>query len=182
MGTVLTTEAASTVMLSWSFRRMGVMLGLVTAPIIGLDQLTKLYIASHFPLYETRALIPNWLDLTYTLNPGAAFSLFATMPSAARQALFLVLSCIAAVVLLVLLARRGTSAALQIGFALILGGTLGNLIDRIVRGRVIDFIYFHHDSFSYPVFNIADSAITIGVATVLLVSYLSDRTSNRSNA
>ncbi|MBV8450704.1 MAG: signal peptidase II [Deltaproteobacteria bacterium] len=173
MGSALATEAARSGTHSWSFSRMWVMLGSITVPIIGLDQLTKLYIASHFPLYESRAIIPNWLDLTYTLNPGAAFSLFATMPAAARKVLFLVLSCTAAVVLLVLLAGRSTSATSRVGFALILSGTLGNLIDRLVRGRVVDFIYFHHDSFSYPVFNVADSAITIGVATILLVSFRS---------
>jgi signal peptidase II len=139
--------------------------------VVVLDQLTKFYVALHFTLEQARAIIPNWLDLTYALNPGAAFSLFATMPAGARQLFFLVLSCAATVVLLVLLARRNTSWPSGVAFALILGGTLGNLIDRLVRGRVVDFIYFHHDSFSYPVFNIADSAITIGVAIILLVSF-----------
>ena len=182
MGSVLATEAARASTFSCSFGRMCAMLGSITVPIVGLDQLTKLYIASHFPLYETRPIIPNWLDLTYTLNPGAAFSLFATMPAAAREVLFLVLSCTASVVLLVLMAGRSTSAMSRAGFALILGGTLGNLIDRLVRGRVVDFIYFHHDSFSYPVFNVADSAITIGVATILLVSFLNRPALDRSSA
>jgi signal peptidase II len=168
--------------LAWSFSAMCLMLGAITLPVAGLDQLTKFYIASHFALDETHALIPNWLDLTYTLNPGAAFSLFATMPAEAREIFFLVLSCIAAVVLLVLLAWRSNSVTLRVGFALILGGTVGNLIDRVFRGRVVDFIYFHHDSFSYPVFNIADSAITIGVATILLVSFLSGQAPDRSSA
>jgi signal peptidase II len=173
--TVLAAKAAQPEAHSWSFTRMAAMLGSITVPVVGLDQLTKLYIASHFSLYGTRAIIPNWLDLTYTLNPGAAFSLFATMPAAVREVLFLVLSGTAVIVLLVLLARRSASTASQVGFALILGGTVGNLIDRIIRGQVVDFIYFHHDSFNYPVFNVADSAITIGVATVLLASYLSAR-------
>ena len=164
-------SAAAPAALSWSLSRLWAMLAAVTLPVVALDQLSKLYVASHFQLYEMRPIIPNWLDLTYTLNPGAAFSLFATMPPAARQILFLVLSCGATLVLLVLLARRNTSAISGVGFALILGGTLGNLIDRLVRGRVVDFIYFHHDSFSYPVFNIADSAISIGVATILLISF-----------
>jgi signal peptidase II len=144
--------------------------------------MSKLYVASHLALYGTRALIPNWLDLTYTLNPGAAFSLFATMPSAIRDTFFLVLSCVATVVLLVLIARPITSISSRVGFALILGGTLGNFIDRAVRGRVVDFIYFHHDAFSYPVFNVADSAITIGVATILVVSFLGGPTRDSSRA
>ena len=171
MGSVLATEVGSPDTLWWSFSRLCALLASVTIPIVGLDQLSKLYVAAHFPLYATHTIIPNWLDLTYTLNPGAAFSLFATMPAAAREIFFLMLSCTATVVLLTLLARRTTSAGYRIGFALILGGALGNLIDRLARGRVVDFIYFHHDSFSYPVFNVADSSITIGVAIVLIVGW-----------
>jgi signal peptidase II len=147
------------------------MLGFVAVPVVALDQLTKLYIASHFSLYRTLPIIPNWIDLTYTLNPGAAFSLFATLPAALRRIFFLVLSIAAIVVLLVMLTRSTTRAWSGFAFALILGGTIGNLIDRLVRGRVIDFIYFHHDSFSYPVFNLADSAITIGVAIILTIGF-----------
>jgi signal peptidase II len=181
MGSVLTTDVAATGALSWSFSRLCAMLGSITMPIVGLDQLTKLYIASHLPLYGTRAIIPNWLDLTYTLNPGAAFSLFATMPAAAREVLFMVLSCTAILVLIVLMARRTTTRRACVGFALILGGTIGNLVDRLARGRVVDFIYFHHDSFSYPVFNVADSAITIGVAIILMVSLLSGPAPGRAS-
>jgi signal peptidase II len=181
MGSVLATDVAGTGTLSWSFGRLCAMLGTITMPIVGLDQLTKLYIASHLPLYGTGAIIPNWLDLTYTLNPGAAFSLFATMPATARAVFFIVLSFAAILVLLVLLARRTTSGRSCIGFALILGGTIGNLIDRLARDRVVDFIYFHHDSFSYPVFNIADSAITIGVAIILVVSLLSGPAPDRAS-
>jgi signal peptidase II len=75
------------------------------------------------------------------------------------------------VVLVVLLARRATPISSAIAFALILGGTIGNLIDRLAIGRVVDFIYFHHKSFNYPVFNIADSAITTGVVIILLFSF-----------
>lgn len=151
------------------------MIGLVTAPVLALDQFTKLYIASHFKPYEMVPLIHNWLALTYTLNPGAAFSLFATMPAEFRGIFFIVLSAIAIVVLVVLLMRGSTSLSYGIAFASILGGTIGNLIDRLARGKVIDFIYFHHDSFSYPVFNIADSAITIGVAIIIIVSIFDGR-------
>jgi signal peptidase II len=122
------------------------------------------------PLYRTIPIVSDWLDVTFTLNPGAAFSLFATMPARLRHWFFVVLSFGAIVVLLVLLARR-TEAWSNFAFALILGGTIGNLIDRLVRGRVIDFIYFHHESFNYPVFNLADSAITIGVAIILFESF-----------
>lgn len=148
------------------------MLPLVTLPVLALDQLSKLYVSSHLLMFQEVAVIRGWLDITYTLNPGAAFSLFATMPPGFRGVFFIALSLIAIVVLIVLLARRSTPVDSAIAFALILGGTIGNLIDRIARGEVIDFIYFHHKSFSYPVFNVADSAITIGVAIILIASLL----------
>lgn len=146
------------------------MLGLVTLPVLILDQLTKYLISTNLELYSSRIpIIPGWLDLTYTLNPGAAFSLFATMPAMFRRLFFVVLSIAAIIVLTYLIVRRTTTFTSSLGFALILGGTIGNLIDRLVRGKVTDFIYFHHASFSYPVFNVADSAITIGVAIILLI-------------
>ena len=144
------------------------MLAAVTLPVLLLDQLSKHLVSTHMQLYRSVPLLPGWLDLTYTLNPGAAFSLFATMPAGFRQIFFIALSITAIVVLTALIARRATPLSSALAFALILGGTIGNLIDRLARGRVIDFIYFHHESFSYPVFNIADSAITTGVAIVLL--------------
>ncbi|HKV53919.1 MAG TPA: signal peptidase II [Candidatus Binataceae bacterium] len=174
MGSGLAPNLAGPPAASRGHTRIWSMLALVTVPVVALDQVTKAYIAAHFHLYQTFTLVPNWLDLTYTLNPGAAFSLFATLPAAIRGTLFIVLSIAAAIVLLALLARRSTSVSSAIAFALILGGTIGNLIDRVVRGKVIDFIYFHHDRFSYPVFNAADSAITIGVAIILIFGLLTD--------
>jgi len=146
------------------------LLALVTLPVLVLDQLSKHLVATELALHSSIVIVPGWLDLTYTLNPGAAFSLFATMPAGFRRVFFVALSVAAIIVLTVLIARRTTSLASAIAFALILGGALGNLYDRLARGVVIDFIYFHHAWFSYPVFNLADSAITIGVALVLLLS------------
>jgi signal peptidase II len=163
-------------------RRFWMLIALVTMPVLALDQLSKLYIRSHFRLYETVPIVPNWLDVTYTLNPGAAFSLFATMPAGFRSVFFIVLSIAAIIVLGALLARSATSLASSISFALILGGTIGNLIDRLARSVVIDFIYFHHNSFSYPVFNVADSAITVGVAIILLFSVMGDHQSGEKAA
>jgi signal peptidase II len=146
---------------------------LVTTPVLAADQLSKVYIRAHFKPYQAVALIPNWLDLTHTMNPGAAFSLLATTPAGLRGTFFVALSAIAIVVLVALLARRSTPLGSGIAYALILGGTIGNLIDRLERGVVTDFIYFHHNSFSYPVFNLADSAITVGVALILIFAAMS---------
>lgn len=158
------------------------MAGMITLPILILDQLSKIYVSSHFRMFEIYPLIPGWLDCTYTLNPGAAFSLFANMPAAFREAFFIGLSAAAVVVMTVLIARRSTTTTMALACALVLSGTIGNLIDRVIRGRVIDFIYFHHDAFRYPVFNLADAAITTGVAMILLLSWLHERAASRQPA
>lgn len=156
------------------------MVGLVSIPVLALDQLSKLYVRTHLTPYQSVPIIPHWFSITYTLNPGAAFSLFASLPEAVRETLLTVLSAAAIVVLLLLLARGARPTILSAAFALILGGAAGNLVDRLARGRVIDFIHLHYYGYSYPVFNIADSAITIGVALIILRSGLHARPTDRS--
>ena len=155
------------------WRRFGTMVGLVALPVLVLDQLVKLYIIGHLKLFEQIDLVPHWLAITYTLNSGAAFSLFATLAPAVREVMLDGLAAAAVVVLGVLLARGTRPPIVSAAFALIMGGAAGNLFDRVVRGRVVDFIYVHYYAWSYPVFNIADSAITIGVAIILLHSVFS---------
>jgi signal peptidase II len=161
-------------------RRLSVMVGAVTVPVLALDQLSKFYITTHLALYQTIALIPNLLDITYTRNPGAAFSLFADLRPEFRDIFFFTLSAIAIIVLVLLLSFGSRTATTSIAFALILGGTIGNLIDRAARGNVVDFIYVHRYAFHYPVFNVADSAITIGVALVLIFPWVSPGQQRRS--
>lgn len=158
------------------------MVGVITLPLLILDQISKLYVSSHFQLFETYRLIPGWVDCTYTLNPGAAFSLFANMPDIFREAFFIGLSAAAVVVMTILIARRSTATSTAFACALVLAGTVGNLIDRVARGRVIDFIYFHHESFHYPVFNFADATITTGVALILLFSWMHERSASRTSS
>lgn len=153
--------------------RFAAMMGLVALPVFALDQLTKLYIVRHFRLFEQIDLIPHWLAITYTLNSGAAFSLFTNLPPAIRGLMLDGLAGAAVLVLGVLLARGARPPIVSVAFALIMGGAAGNLLDRAVRGRVVDFIYVHYYAWSYPVFNIADSAITIGVAIILIHSVFS---------
>jgi signal peptidase II len=140
----------------------------VTLPVVVLDQVSKYLVATHLKPFEVLTLIPHILALTYTLNPGAAFSLFTNLPPWLRAG-FLVAVSVAAIVIIAVLLFRSRKVSIQtVALALILGGAVGNLTDRIVRGRVVDFIYVHYYGLSYPVFNIADSAITIGVTIVLL--------------
>ncbi len=149
-------------------RTLAVLFGAVTVPVLIVDQLTKLYVSSHFRLYDSLPVIPHWFAITYTLNPGAAFSLFAGLAPGLRSAFLFSLSALAIVVLIWLLAKGEAVSATTVAFALILAGATGNLIDRLARGQVIDFIHVHYYAYSYPIFNVADSAITIGVALIIL--------------
>ena len=161
-----TTDPARPAVPSW--RLLWLTLGLVSFPVLLIDQASKLWIVSHLKLYETIPLVPHWLDLTYTLNPGAAFSLFAGLTAHLRATLLLTVSIATALIIVWVLARSECFTPVTLGLGLILGGAGGNLIDRAVKGRVVDFIYVHYrQAFRYPVFNLADSAITIGVALIL---------------
>ncbi len=138
--------------------------------VVAADRLSKLWIVAHIPAGHAITVIPHVLRLTHVLNTGAAFSLFedASNPYTVRYVL-IGFSIVAAVVILALLWRTGrrfstTTAAL----ALILGGALGNLYDRIHLHFVIDFLEVHIATYHYPDFNIADSAIVIGACLLLL--------------
>ncbi len=141
----------------------------LTIPIVVLDQVSKFLVSSRMDLYESITLIPNYLDITFTRNPGAAFSMFATMPPWMRVGLLVTFIAIAIVVLIVLLFQCERIDLTSIAFALILAGAAGNLIDRLTRGfQVIDFIRAHYYDLNWPVFNVADSAISVGVALIVL--------------
>ncbi len=154
----------------WNLRRLRAMLFGVALPVFAIDQLSKVLVARNLRPFERIDLIPHLLAITYTQNPGAAFSLFAGMPPMARNLVLGGLAAGAVVILGVLLARGARPAMISLAFALIMGGAAGNLLDRALRGRVVDFIYVHYYAWSYPVFNLADSAITVGVAIVLIHS------------
>ncbi|MBK5968638.1 signal peptidase II [Thiorhodovibrio winogradskyi] len=139
----------------------------LTATVILLDQLTKWLAERLLPLHEPVALMPM-LNLTLMHNEGAAFSLLADAGGWQRW-LFAAFALLVTIVLVVWLLRldareRMTAAAL----ALLIGGAVGNLIDRLRTGRVVDFIDVYYGDWHWPAFNIADSAITIGVALLLI--------------
>ncbi len=147
------------------------LVGLVTIPLLVLDQATKLYVRSHMTLYESIPIIRNFVDITYTRNAGAAFSMFTNLPPWFRGAFLFSLSIAAIVALLVLLTQSDRITPTSIGFALILAGASGNLIDRAVRGEVVDFIRVHYYALNYPIFNVADSAISVGVTLILYAAF-----------
>ncbi len=157
------------------------LLGAITIPVILLDQATKLFVQAHMALYESIAIIPNYLDITYTLNPGAAFSMLADAPPWLRKTFLLTMACAAIIVLAVIIVRADRVSISSVAFALILGGAIGNLIDRAVRGRVIDFMRAHYYDLNYPIFNVADSAISIGVALIILTAFFGSDDEPKSN-
>jgi signal peptidase II len=148
-------------------------LQLVTALfIVLLDRLAKWTIAKDIPLHESVKLIPHFFYLTHVENRGAAFGLFAESPSQWKIALLVLFSVVALVIVSALLWRNShTMTSTGIGLSLILGGAIGNLWDRVLNGRVVDFLLFYLGSYQWPAFNVADSAIVIG-AGLLVVEIL----------
>jgi signal peptidase II len=161
-----------------SWRPFGILVGLLAVPLIVIDQISKIYVASHMELFESIPIVPNWFDITYTQNPGAAFSMFVNLPPSVRLLMLCAMSSIACIVLLVMLARAEEISLMSFALALILAGASGNLIDRAMRnGHVIDFIRVHYYDLSYPIFNVADSAISVGVALIILSSLFGEKDS-----
>lgn len=144
--------------------------------VIGLDQLTKIWIVKSFLLYESLEIIPGFFNLTYLTNKGAAFGFLAGVTAAWRHYFFLVLASVALIILTVAWFRiRKDHPFYGPALALIAGGAIGNLIDRVRLGAVVDFLDFYVASYHWPAFNVADSAITIGVALFLVANYLEER-------
>ncbi|MGH7783479.1 MAG: signal peptidase II, partial [Candidatus Binatia bacterium] len=139
--------------------------------IVATDQTTKYIIDRTMPLNHSVSLIDNVFSLTYIRNTGAAFGIFAGS-SAGFRLPFLVLVSVAAIgfILMMLKRLRNGETGLIMALAFILGGAIGNLIDRIVYGEVIDFLDVYWSSYHWPAFNVADSFITVGVA--ITVYYL----------
>ncbi|WP_321492938.1 signal peptidase II [uncultured Desulfobacter sp.] len=143
-------------------------LALVSISVLVLDQITKWLIIKHVPLYSHIRVIDHFFDITHILNPGGAFGFFAEQSPGIRKFIFLFLS--SGVALFVLWLYRKTAEEhifLSYGLALIFGGAIGNLIDRFRFGKVVDFLEFYIGSFHWPAFNVADSAISIGMGILI---------------
>lgn len=141
---------------------------------MALDQATKLYIDHSFRLYESVTVIENLFNITYVRNQGAAFGILSE--SAYRIPFFITVSLVAAVGILWYLSRLGADKKKAVfALSLIFAGALGNLIDRIRFGEVIDFLDVHWHQYHWPAFNMADSAITVGVALLLIDIWREER-------
>lgn len=154
---------------------------MLSALVVLADQLSKSYIAQHFGEFEFITVLPI-LEITRMHNVGAAFSFLASA-SGWQRWVFIGLAGVVSIGIIVWLLRlrRAVHSLLACGLALVLGGALGNVIDRVRLGHVIDFIHFHWDRAYFPAFNVADSAITVGAACLLLDALLEGRRKTDAN-
>lgn len=145
---------------------------LIAGIVLALDRFSKWIVAKTIPLHESISVIPGFFKLTHVTNAGAAFGLFSDSPSELRIVVLIFFSLLALVVVSALLWRH-TQGLNSTAFALslILGGALGNLWDRILSRHVVDFLEFYIGQYVWPDFNIADSAIVVGAA-ILMVEIL----------
>lgn len=142
---------------------------IVGSTVLVLDQITKALVNNLMHLYQSIEIVPNFAHLTYLKNTGAAFGFLAGSRSPLRIAFFVLVSSVAIGCVFYLLKNlRPGRNVLVVSLSLILGGAVGNLIDRLRMGEVIDFIDLHWYQLHWPAFNVADSAITIGVILLFI--------------
>jgi signal peptidase II len=152
-------------------RKYGFVLSVAAIALL-LDQVTKWHIRRTVGLYESIVVLDSFFHITHVRNAGGAFSLFAGTPSSVRLPFFLLVSIVAVTVLLLFVRRVEPQRRLLL-FALgaILGGALGNFVDRMTSGEVTDFLDFHWHGWYWPAFNVADSFISTGMVILLLYSF-----------
>lgn len=142
---------------------------LIALFIIALDRFTKWTIAHRIALHDGIQVIPGFFRIVHAENPGAAFGIFSDSPSQWKVGLLIVFSVIALLIVLALLWKSGNRLTTTgVGLSLILGGAIGNLWDRIVSRRVVDFLLFYVGQYQWPAFNVADSAIVIGAGLLVI--------------
>jgi signal peptidase II len=145
------------------------LVGILALAIIVADQLTKIWIVADMRLYQSIPVVDGFLSLTYVRNTGAAFSMFSDLPEGIRVPFFLGVVMIAAGAIGYFVRVTPPQDKLTlVACAFVLGGALGNAIDRIVYGSVIDFLDVYVGDWHWPAFNVADSFISVGVVLLLL--------------
>lgn len=140
----------------------------VAGIIILLDQVTKLIVLDKMPLFHNIPVISGFFNLTHIHNPGGAFGFLSTQTSNIQRLLFLFVSSLAIGLIFYFFKKTPREQTwLSTGFALVFGGAIGNLIDRIRLGKVVDFLDFYIGDWHWPAFNVADSAVSIGMLIFL---------------
>jgi signal peptidase II len=140
------------------------------------DQVTKFMVVQKFPLYQRVEVIQGFFNFTHVRNTGGAFGIFGGEKGGIGSILFVVVSLIAVgAIVFFFIKIKENEKTLTLSFSLILSGAIGNLIDRLRYGEVVDFLDFHLSTYHWPAFNIADSAICIGIGLMALEVLIRDR-------
>ncbi len=151
--------------------------------IVVVDQASKIYVFNHFYLGESVPVIDGFFNLTYVKNPGAAFGFGGSFSNWIRYTLFLALPVVACIWLAYLLFKSVTGPLIMTyAYALILGGAIGNLIDRFRLDYVVDFFDFYIGKHHFATFNVADSAISIAAGLIILDFFLQKKRDNQVSA
>ncbi|HVN87652.1 MAG TPA: signal peptidase II [Candidatus Binatia bacterium] len=147
----------------------------IAAAVLGLDQLSKWFIDHHMQLYQSIPVVDSFFHISYVRNRGGAFSFLANLDTAWRLPFFIVVSICAITALLYFVRQVGARQYLLLcALGGILGGALGNLTDRMMRGgMVVDFLDVHYRDWHWPTFNVADSFISVGVVILMAHSLFS---------
>src|SRR5439155_23658578 len=141
---------------------------LIALAVLLLDRFTKRLVAKEISLHDSLTVIKRVFYITHVENRGAAFGLFNDSPSEWKIALLVMFSIVALAIVSALLWRSShTMTATAVGLSLILGGALGNLWDRLLSGKVVDFLLVYIGSYQWPAFNVADSAIVVGAGLLV---------------
>ncbi len=149
--------------------------GSILGVVLVLDQATKYLVEKKIRLYDVITVMPGFFNLTYVRNRGAAFGILSSASGAWRSAFFIIVTFIAVAVIAALI-HKTRERLLVAAFSLIAGGAVGNVIDRLRYGEVVDFIQWHVKSYYWPTFNVADSAISVGVALLAIDMFLKSST------
>ena len=144
--------------------------------ILLLDQWTKFLVVQKLPLYQRVVVIQGFFNLTHVRNTGGAFGIFGGEKGGLSSVLFVVVSLIAVVAIIFFFAKvKESEKVVTLSLSLILSGAIGNLIDRLRYGEVVDFLDFYLSTYHWPAFNVADSAICIGIGLMALEVLIRDR-------
>jgi signal peptidase II len=150
--------------------------------IVALDQYTKMYIVKNFTLHDSRPVIDGFFDIVYVLNPGAAFGFLGKLPETYRKLFFIAVTILAIACVAYLLVKEKEMKLRLFSYTLVLAGAVGNFIDRLFVGKVVDFLLFYYKTWQWPAFNVADIAISTGIGLLLLDYIFIKRSTNENNA
>jgi len=156
----------------------------ISSLVIAFDQITKLLVHTRFQLHESIAVIPNYFNITYVRNFGAAFGILAQTPPAFREIFFLAMPPFACLlVLYIIWGLKETQTLQTIALSFVFGGAIGNYLDRVKYKYVVDFIDFHyHSKQTWPAFNIADVAIVGGVFALIYFIFIERKSEENSHS